>query len=235
MRCDICGTDYFGSGACPGCGYYARKDNRPAEASDPMSTSYNANQQSSRFNSVVNTYYRNTTHTPQQIKRAKALVIASAVFFAAVMIVVVVLINIDFNHDFNSFSIDLPNSMREDSQSKFVSYYQVHGIEAGEYTNNKVRFAYVVFDNADSKFDSSVTSIDRISESFGNYPDYEQISKSGDTLKFRMSSEGSMLFCHFRVVNENNRVYYLILASFDDQRRTYESKFDKYMTSFKAK
>ena len=235
MRCDICGTEYFGGdGTCPGCGYSKRSEDRSADTQTPFS---GAAMQDLRPASVIETFKRTTVHTPQQIKRAKVLIICSIVFFAVVMVVISVLVRIDLNYDFDSFTIDLPSSMKEDSSSKFVSFYQTHGAVTGDYTNKNVRFAYAVFDigNGQISSDALETAVNTILDSFTNNSGFEQFSRTADTVKFRMNNEGSLLYCQFRVVAEKGKLYYLLLASYDSQRSKYEKKFDKYMASFKTK
>ena len=235
MRCDICGTEYFGGdGVCPGCGYDPRTEARRTDAQSQGTVSQ---WRAASPKAVMNAYYKTSAHSPRQLKIAKLLIIVSTAAFSVIMIAVFVLTRIDFNYDFGSFTMDLPNSMREDSTSKFASYYMAHGADSAEYTNKNVRFAYVVFDGSgvQGQYDTSGSAAQAVLDSFSNVQDLEILSKSDDTVKFQMNSEGSLLYCQLRVTAEKEKLYYLLLSCYDSQRGRYEKKFDNYMASFKTK
>ena len=238
MRCDICGTEFFGNnGICPGCGYCAGRDSR-SNGYPAYQMPVNQAQPGGYNNGIPYTpaYPNGTPQNAVKVRKFSFLLVGILIILGAGILAFSFTSNKDTEYDFGAFTITLPGSMKQVNESKFASLFQSYGGEAGEYENRNVRFAYGYADIYSANSSASTrTIIDSIASTYKTYDGYEEVFKSDDVLKFKAESDNTMCYCHFKTVLDNGRFYYLFLVCQDSQRSTYQSKFDNYLDSFKIK
>ena len=250
MRCPLCGAEFFGGdGTCPGCGNYVGLD--PNYGSSPNSNAPGVPPAGGQYYPPggFSPNYGNPYMPAQQKVKTSLSKPASIVVVVCIILALGLFFFLTMQRgkpkefDFGSFSMTLPSDLEEQSGSKFASAIlampSFSGSEAAEYLGSGVRFAYVVTPDLGSAGSSSFTPdqlIDAMSVSYSSANGYEEISKSGDTLKFKMKNEDkSLTYCHIRVSCENNRAYILFLVCNENQQSKYKDKFDTWMSSFKTK
>lgn len=239
MKCSVCGTEFYGNnGICPGCGYFCGRGNGPYKGPYPNQMPGADPQYQNAGGTPYMPYYQSPMNQTRVMKkRSYLMIIGVAILLGAVAMLIFIGSRFDSkNYDFGSFTMDLPTGMKEDAGSTFVSYFQTHGGDAGEYANKNIRFAYAAADGfSGNSPDRSGMIVDTIADTYKNYTGYELFEKTRESLKFKMDYEGMTAYCHFRTVVRGEKIYYLFLVCNFSQRSRYEDRFDKYMNSFTVK
>lgn len=255
MKCSVCGSDINeGDAFCLNCGAQVPKNTGYSQNGYGGQNGYgqqmygqpNQYQQAPYGQQFGATAPVMTKQRPKPLLQiiiiAVVLVLAGSFYYLRNIITKTV--------SLGSYSISMPLSMKEQSTSSadsMLSTLSTKGIntEAKYYSNSKMSLSYVSADMSalkakssalmsDSALGTAMVSAYKAKMKSKYSTSYVEISSSLDTVEYTFTdSNGKEMYAYDMVKFENYHIVAVAFRSYKKNQSTYQSRFKKYMDTFK--